>query len=387
MDLEVSCCRGVLVPQNKVIHIVHVIGIMNRGGAETMIMNLYRNIDRTKIQFDFVENTTERAAYDEEIEQLGGRIYHCPRFRGFNYPEYRNWWRRFFHEYGREFAAVHGHLGSTAAIYLAEAKRYGIFTIAHSHNTRSALTCKRLCYDLLSYRTRFIADFFFACSKEAGRDRFGVHTVQGHHFKVIRNAIDVNEFRYDENIRRRARTELGIGEKDLVVGHVGRFEKQKNHRFLIECFCRIAGARKNAKLLLIGDGILKKEMEEKVRHLGLEDKVIFAGVRKDVGFMLQAMDIFLFPSHYEGLGIALIEAQAAGLPCIISDVVPDEAVLIRKLVRKLSLEEGPKAWAIQVLQAAKHRREDCSDAVKKGGYDIHSATEWMEAFYLGKGKK
>ena len=159
--------------RNAPIRVLHVIGIMNRGGAETMIMNLYRQIDREKVQFDFVEHSIEAAAYDEEIQRLGGRIFRCPHYTGKNHLAYVKWWNGFFEKHTGEYRIVHGHIGSTAAIYLSIAKKHGLFTVAHSHNSNGPLNPRELLYRILSYRTRFVADFFFACSKQAGEDRFG----------------------------------------------------------------------------------------------------------------------------------------------------------------------------------------------------------------------
>ena len=190
----------------KTIRVLHVIGIMNRGGAETMIMNLYRNIDRDRVQFDFVENTLENGIYENEILSLGGRIFHCPKFNG-NVISYVRWWDTFFDKHKDEYTFVHGHIGSTAAMYLASARKHGIKTIAHSHNAYSkTFSLNQLEYQILSYPTRFIADYCFACSKEAGISRFG-KKVQ---FHIVRNAIDTQTFIFNDEIRKNLRKELQI---------------------------------------------------------------------------------------------------------------------------------------------------------------------------------
>ena len=368
------------------IRILHVIGRMDRGGAETMIMNLYRRIDRERVQFDFVENCSHHAAFDDEIFALGGRIYHCPRYAGTNHFAYCRWWNRFFQEHGSDYTAVHGHLGSTAAIYLSAAKRNGIYTIAHSHNTYGNGSGDLL-YRIYSFPTRRIADRFFACSVKAGLDRFGEKvTSDPTRFSVLNNAIETEKFRYDPQERERVRKELGLGDS-IVFGHVGRFLPQKNHEFLMEIFREIARQCDCAKLLLIGDGPLREAVAQKARDYGLDDRVLFLGVREDVAPFYQAMDVFLFPSLFEGLGIVAVEAQTAGLPCVISDTVPEECVLTDDLVTVCRLEDGAKTWANTALSVVSDGRRDHAGQVAERGFDISATAGRLEQFYLGIGDR
>ena len=371
---------------NTPIRILHVIGAMNRGGAETMIMNLYRHIDRSKVQFDFVEHAKE-AVFDNEIRQLGGRIYRCPRFVGVNYMTYRRWWKSFFHRNSRIYPVIHGHIGSSAGVYLDEAKKAGIYTIAHSHNTNGRISVKNLMYRAFSHRTRYIADYFFGCSEAAGKDRFGRKIVSGNRFSLLNNAIDVPKYSFNEQVRCEVRRDLGIQPQELLVGHVGRFEEQKNHRFLIKCFNLLARKKENTKLLLIGDGSLVNEIEDQIDSVGLTNQVILAGVRSDVYRLLQAMDVFVFPSLYEGLPVTMVEAQAAGLPCVISDVITDETVLIEELVRKESPKKGLDAWCRDIMQMAEIQRRDRSTEIINKGYDVHTTARWLEEFYLDKARQ
>ena len=367
------------------IRVLHVIGIMDLGGAETMIMNLYRHMDRSKVQFDFVENMNDGAHFDREISELGGKIYHCPRFTGKNYFAYRKWWKNFFDTH-TEYAFVHGHIGSTAAIYLKEAKNHGIRTIAHSHNT-SAKTARQVLYDVLAYPTRHIADYLFMCSLQAGIDRYGKKAVSDkNRAYFVPNAIDTEHYRFNTSIREKTRQELGVSENTLLVGHVGRFAEQKNHLFLLDIFREIAERMLDAKLLLVGDGTLREKIEEKIDNLGLKDKVIMAGNRTDVSSMLMAMDVFVFPSKYEGFGIVLVEAQCTGLPCIISDVIPRESIINKEGITVLSFQDTAATWASAVLESYVNDRFACIDLVKMAGFDIADAAGRMEDFYLGKGK-
>lgn len=364
--------------------ILQVTGIMNRGGAETMIMNLYRNIDRNQIQFDFVENSLEEGAFDREILSLGGRIYHCIHWNGKNHPAYVRWWKRFFKEHAGEYPIVHGHIGSTAAIYLQLAKRSGAFTIAHSHNTSNGKDIRSLLYQAASYRTRYIADYFLACSLAAGISRYGQKVVSGKRYALLPNAIDTHLFRFDQGERQRVRAELGYTENDIIIGHVGRFDAQKNHQFLIEIFSELVNRSDRIQLLLVGDGVLKERIKSAVYALKIQKKVTFLGVRTDVNRLLQGMDAFVFPSLYEGLPVTLVEAQTSGLQCIISDRIPRDALLADDLVFTESLDQPAAVWAEHIMKRLTliPQREDCSSVITAKGFDIHTTAKWLEGFYL-----
>lgn len=366
---------------NQPIRILQVIGIMNRGGAEAIIMNLYRKIDRSKVQFDFVENSFERAAFDDEIEYLGGRIYRCPHFNGKNYFLYKKWWKSFFKEHIGEYHIIHGHLGSTAAIYLKIAKNNGLFTIAHSHSSGNDHSIGHYLYQILSYKTRYIADYFFACSKVAGKDRYGEKVVTSSNFSVLNNAIDTNAFSFNEQTRNRIRKDMTL-EDDIVIGHVGRLIPVKNHRFLLQVFKHISLEIENVKMLCVGDGELKSELQLQAIELGIADKVIFTGLRTDVNDLIQAMDFFVFPSLYEGLPVSLVEIQVSGLPCVISDKVPDESILTDNLVTIVSLEESAEEWAQRIISRLGEKRYSRKDEIIAKGYDISTTSRQLMDFYI-----
>ena len=368
------------------IRVLQVIGIMNRGGAETMIMNLYRHIDRSRIQFDFVENSFEEAVFDEEIHSLGGRVFRCPHYNGKNHFAYTKWWENFFQKHEGEYRLIHGHIGSTASIYLSVAKKHGLYTVAHSHNSGTDHSAKALAYRILSYRTRNIADYFFACSEVAGVDRFGEKVTQSSHYSVLNNAIDTNQFCYDAAVRAEVRNELKIS-NECVIGHIGRFESQKNHLFLMKIFRKILEKQENSKLLLVGDGALREEIEKQVDDMRIRDKVIFTGVRADVNRLVQAMDVFVFPSLYEGLPVTLVEVQTSGLPCVISDKVPQESILVEDLVTVCNLSDNPEKWAEESLRQARTKRISRSREVAAAGYDISETAKWLGDFYLEKYKQ
>ena len=364
------------------IRVLHVIGIMNRGGAETMIMNLYRHIDRNKVQIDFVENSNEPAAFDEEILSLGGKIFHCPHYNGKNHFGYVKWWNDFFKEHRGEYPIIHGHLGSTAAIYLSAAKKYGIYTIAHSHSSGTSHGFKSLLYKIMSYNTRNVADYFFACSEAAGKDRFGSRVTSGEHYSVLNNAIDAAKFSFDSSVREAVRSEFGYGREQLVVGHIGRYTKEKNHEFVIKIFSEIRKIDKNTRLLMVGDGPLHAQMVHAAEQSGIASDTIFTGVRSDVERLMQAMDVFILPSLYEGLPVTMVEAQAAGLPCIISDKVPPECIITEGLVDILPLSAEPALWAEKILGKRNILRTDHRAEIAAHGFNITTEAVKLQEFYL-----
>lgn len=369
----------------KPIRILQVIGSMNRGGAEAMLMNYYRSIDRTKVQFDFVENYTGRAAYDDEIESLGGKIYNCPHFNGKNYIQYRNWWRNFFREHAGAYPIVHGHIGSCASIYLKEAKKHGIFTIAHSHSSGTDHSFSAFLYRLVSYNTRYIAHYFFACSAAAGIDRYGKKVSRSNRYKIVNNAIDTAAYRVNPDVRQEVRHQFGF-QNEPVIGHVGRLIGVKNHRFLIDVFREVIQKNPEAKLLLVGGGELEKELRAYAQEKGIGEQVIFVGIRSDVNRLMQAMDVFVFPSLYEGLPVTLVEAQTAGLPCVISDRIPKDSILVEELVDMMRLSDSPEKWADRALERATEPHRDTQEQIKAQGFDIAENAKWLEGFYLEHSK-
>ncbi len=359
---------------------MHVLGALNPGGIEIMVMNLYRNIDRSKIQFDFVVHTPERCYYEDEIEKLGGKVYRIPSFLGYNFNFYRKAWRAFFAEHS-EFAWVHGHMGSSAAIYLEVAKLFGIRTIAHSHGTTRIINVKEFFYKVFSYPTRFVADQFFACSLDAGRDRYGKRVLVSPKFQLVRNAFDIDSFKFSMDERDKTRAALGLSDA-LIIGHVGRFDVAKNHPFILKVFREVVKMRPEARLVLVGDGDTRKSIEKMMNDMGLAASIILLGTRHDIPQLLQAMDVFLFPSLLEGLGISLIEAQCSGLPCVTSTRVPEE-VKITELVEFLDLEKAPEVWAEAVCSSMLKNRHDRIKEAEAAGYEIKSQTRILEEFYLG----
>lgn len=360
----------------KPVRVLHVVTYMGRGGLETMLMNYYRRIDRDLVQFDFLTHRSFRADYDQEIEQLGGRIYHLPRLNPFS-PSYLRSLDRFFREH-REYKIVHSHLDCMAGIPLKYAAKNGVpVRIAHAHNSGQEKNGKYLLKLCFKQNITRYATHLFACSKAAGRWMFGKND-----FHVLNNAIDAEEYVFNERIREKIRAELDIGPETFVCGHVGRFLPQKNHEFLIDVFAQIVKLHGDSRLLLVGDGALAERIREKCRKPELSDKVIFTGVREDVPDLLQAMDLFLFPSLFEGLPVALIEAQASGLPCLISDQVPAECEKTTGLVRRMSLGAGAQKWADEAVRQIGRIRENKRCEIEDAGFDIRKNAEKLQEFYL-----
>jgi len=362
----------------KVLRVLHVFGSLDRGGAETMIMNLYRKIDRNKIQFDFIVHGNEIGAYEKEIESYGGKVYHLSKYKGTNHFTYIKEWKNFLEKH-KEYEIIHSHMRSTASIYLAIAKKMNRTGIIHSHSTSSGKGFVALVKDILQLRLRFISDYFFACSSEAGKWLFGKKVCQRENFFLIKNAVDAEKFSYCEETRVKMRKKLGL-EHNIIIGHIGRFIPVKNHEFIIDIFQRILQILPEARLMLVGEGSLETIIQDKVNNLGLSDKVLFTGVRTDIANLLQAMDLLVMPSLFEGLPVVLIESQAAGLPTLISTQISDE-VKITNLVENLSLEDSPNEWAQKsVAMMEKLKRRNTYQELFEAGYDMPSVARWYEEF-------
>lgn len=368
------------------IRILHVIGSLDMGGSQTMILNLYKNVDRSEIQFDFVVREGKKYLLEDEITNLGGKIYRLPGLNEKNFFEYTSAWKKFFSSH-KEYKIIHGHVRSTASIYLRIAKKFGLFTISHSHNTSSGKGITAYMKNILQFPIRFVADYFFACSKNAGTWLFGKQIVDSKRFKILNNAIDAKQYVFSASSRNDIRNELKIDTNAFVIGNVGRFHSQKNQIFLIDVFKVVHDQNENAILLLVGDGDLRNDILERIKYYKLGDSVILAGVRDDVPQILSAIDVFVFPSIFEGLGIVAIEAQAAGLQTICADSIPKEAN-ITELFQYMSLDDSVEKWASSILKYENgYERKNMSNEIKKRGYDILSSSEWLRQFYLNLDKK
>ena len=360
---------------NKPIRVLCVFSCLERGGSETMCMNLYRAIDRKKVQFDFVKHTQDIGAYEEEIIALGGRVFSAPKIQLTSYYNYTDWWKNHFigHE---EHNIIHIFYFTCTAVIAPIVHKHNRYVVGHCHTSFRVSNVKSF------IEKRFIriggtqVDYALACSDKAGRFMFGKRE-----YHVLNNAIDTGLYRYNPIIRQRCRNYLS---NDIIIGHIGRFVPVKNHHFLLDIFSVIKKKKEHTKLMLVGDGPLRNEIEEYARHLGLENDIIFTGVRSDVNELVQAMDFFVFPSLFEGLPVTIVEAQASGLPCVISDTVPDECILTKDLVTIMSLKQSAEEWANHILSRLGKPRVSHAEEVRAHGYDIAETSKWLEEFYLSK---
>lgn len=359
------------------IRVLHIVTYMGRGGLETMLMNYYRHIDRNKVQFDFLVHRDFEADYDKEICELGGRIYHISRLIPWSYS-YRKKLKTFFREHP-EYKIVHVHQDCLSAVALQCAKECDVpVRIAHSHTSCAVKNLKYIVKRYYKKKIPVYATDLFACGKQAGEWMFS-----GKNFRIIPNGIYLKKFRYSEVTRNRIRKEMHVDE-NVVIGHVGNFTKAKNHTHLMEIFYEIQKRNSSACLVLAGSGELQEKVRRQVIELGIQEKVIFLGTRSDVNELLQAMDVLAFPSLYEGLPVTLIEAQAAGLPCVISDHVSEECIVTRDLVTVMKLTDSPAEWAEHILSRINKKRKDCTQEIVKAGYDIESSVKKLGNFYLSK---
>ena len=364
----------------KEIRVLNLFTIMNRGGAETMVMNYYRRIDRSKLQFDFMVHREDRGAYDDEIEAMGGKIFRMPPIRPWTASAYKKQVAQFYYEHP-VYKIIHSHMSELGYYDFIEAEKAGIpVRIAHAHNRPYGVDIKSPIR--WYYKTKMLPHIthMFMCGNESGEWLFGEKNKDK--FIMLNNAIDSEKYRFDWRKRELIRNNLGIAD-NLVIGHVGRFAPQKNHKFIIEVFTEALKTAPNAVLLLIGEdsGEISNEIHSLVSKRGILDKIRFLGVRNDVEDLLQAMDVFLFPSLFEGLSLASVEAQAAGLPIIISDKVPIECK-ITQLVHVMNLNSSVKAWANEAVRLARLPHIDTYQKIVESGFDIKENANWLQDFYV-----
>lgn len=361
------------------VRILHVVPNMNSGGLENLIMNLYRNIDRSKIQFDFLVHYQKKGIFDDEIEKLGGKIYRFTFREDNNIIKYIRDLNKFFKEH-TEYKIVHGHMASLGYIYLGIAKKYKVpVRIAHSHGTSYLKTLKGYVKFITFKFAKYKSNVNFACSTEAGQYLFG----KKRKFEFIPNAIDMQKFEYNKKIREEVRRKLGIDDK-IVIGNVGRFNLQKNHKFIIDIFNGVRKKKKEVILLLVGDGELHKDIEKQIQQLGIEEDVKLLGVRKDTNELYQAMDIFLMPSLFEGLPLAGVEAQASNLKCFFSNTITRE-VQISNNIEFLSLELKAEQWADIIIKNFNYDRKNVK--ITNRNFDIKNLAKQMEKRYIEYNKR
>jgi glycosyltransferase involved in cell wall biosynthesis len=370
--------------------VLHIVGGMNRGGVETWLMHVLRHIDRDRFRMDFLAHTDQPCAYDDEIRLLGSQVIACPLDKKRPWEYARNF-KRILREHG-PYDVVHSHVHHFSGYTLWLAHQAHVpMRIAHSHNDttsvdRQARLPRRLYLRLAEYLVRRYMSVGLSCSRQAAAALYGTQWENNPKVQILYYGIDLSPFH--ESVDSMAvRQELGIPPDAFVVGHVGRFYVQKNHTFLVDIALEVAQQEPRMYLLLVGEGPLRPEIEHKVAHLGLVNRVIFTGSRSDVPrLMMGAMDIFLMPSLHEGLPMVGIESQAAGLPLIISDAVTSELDIVKPLVHRLSLRQSAEVWAEQVLQqfhtSSPAKRAEALENIKKSIFNVQKSAEELQKIYF-----
>lgn len=369
------------------IRVLLLFTIMNRGGAETMVMNYYRHIDRSKIQFDFMVHREQRGAFEDEIEALGGKIYRMPPVYPQNFKRYQKMLKFFFDEHP-EYQIIHSHMGELGYFAFKEAKKRNIpVRICHAHNAPDfrhetlSQYLKLLPRLYFIHRIRPLTTNYFVCSHIAGLWYYGKKRKD--QFIFMKNAVEVDPLSYSSEEAFRMRKNLGFSQNQHIICHVGRFNRQKNHVFLIDIFQEVHKKDSNAILLLIGDGELRGEIQKKVEKLHLQKNVRFLGVRNDVNLLLKASDTLLFPSLYEGLSVVMVEAQATGIRCVVADTLAQETIINKERVELLSLKLSAEDWANAVLcRKSEYNRESAASILRETGWDVCENAKWLQNYYL-----
>ena len=362
------------------VRVAQIMGKWVGGGVESVVMNYYRYIDRTKIQFDFICDDDSTNIPYEEIEKLGGKVILIPPYQ--KVFKYHNKLKKILKE--GHYKIVHSHINTLSVFSLFAAKCAGVpVRIAHSHSTTNKKEKKKnLLKQLLRPFSELFATDYMCCSELAGRWLFGDKEYDKGNVYLLNNAIDLDKFKYNETLRKKKRKELGIKDDTLVIGHIGRFVAQKNHDYLIDIFNEIHKKNNNSVLLLAGQGPLMEDIKNKVKELNLEDSVKFLGQRNDANELYQAFDVFLLPSLYEGLPVVGVEAQAAGLLCYLSDDMTKETKVL-DITKFMSLNNTPEEWANNILDdVKKYKRIDTSKEMTAKNFNIKEEAKKLEEYYL-----
>lgn len=369
---------------NEPVRVLEILAGLGMGGAETMIMNLYRHMDRSKVQLDFVITYPHMNHYIAEVEALGGKVYVLPVFNGHNPIQVRHAWKKFLDEHA-EYKLAHCHIWSYVSLFLPELHKHNVKIIAHSHCDSNGHGFQARVKDVMQRPISKQADYFMACSQKAGEWLFGKEIANSDRFWVLKNAIEAEKFVYNQEIRTDARIELGYSNDDYVVGFLSRVTYQKKPEFLIDIAHELYNRKMHdVKFLIVGDGELLNPMKRQVKDSGLEDKFVFTGTRSDSYRMYNAMDVYVLPSRFEGLSITTVEAQAAGLISIISDEIPQEAI-VTNLTRTVTSIDDASLWADEIQWAYSQRgenRQNTLEQVREHGYDVSDTCVWVQDRYL-----
>lgn len=365
------------------IRVLHVVTIMNRNGLENRIMDIYRNIDRNKVQFDFLVQRKEKGMFDDEIKRLGGKIFYFQKPSPVKFISYINGLNKFFKK-NNDYKIVHSHINTFSTWILMVAKRNDIpIRIAHSRTWGMEKSWKSLFKIVSKLFINIPTTHKFACSKQAGEWLFGKKGIEKpNYFRVIPNSIIIEKFSYKPEIRKQIRNKLGLKETTKAYVHVGRFVPQKNHEFLLKVFKQLTLLDNDSVLYLFGEGELESMIILWAKQLNIFDKIKLMGNVSNVGDYLNAMDSFIFPSIFEGFGTVVIEAQCSGLPVLASDSIPYETK-VSNLQEFMSLNDSELLWADKLYDmTVNNNRRDHSLEIKQAGYDIKDTYKSLEKFYL-----
>lgn len=372
-------CGSEISDNTSPVRVLHLLQRMEPAGVQSFLMNLYRGIDRSKVQFDFLVHYKEHQFYDDEIESMGGRIYKLSVREDYNLALYRLQLRRFFANHN-EYSILHGHMETLSGIWMKEAERAEIPTrIAHSHTAGFGKGLKAAVREVFRRQYPLYATDLFACSKAAGDFMF-----PGRTYQLVPNAIDVQRYAFRTEVRSEVRAELGIDADAFVVGHIGRFHRSKNQLFLLEIMSELGSLIRNCQLIIAGDGEERSAIEAKISELGINNCVRLLGKRQDAYRLYQAFDAFVLPSYFEGMPLVGVEAQASGCPSFFSTGVSSETG-ITKLATFLPLASGPRVWAQRIASFQEERpRPHYATEVSDAGFDVRSLARTMERFYLSR---
>lgn len=371
----------------KPIRVLQIFTILNRGGAESMIMNYYRKLNRELFQFDFLVHREEEGIFEEEIRTLGGRIFRLPSINPLFPEAYYKRFREFLRE--NPYKIIHSHINTFSYFPLKVAKELNVpVRISHAHTTTKELTAQlwfqspkealKIWFKTSNKeKVSLVSNHLFSCGIEAGKWLYNEKE-----FTILPNAIDLDHYIFNQDQAMELKRKFGL-QDSFVVGHVGNFSYPKNYPFILEVFAEMLKMEPTSKLLLVGMGQMYEQIKRKTIELGINASVVFLGSRNDVPQLLQIMDVFIFPSHYEGLPVTLVEAQASGIPILASSNISNE-VAISKNIEFLSLTQNPIEWAKRLLFWENNIRKSSIDEVRDNNYDIVQNTRFLEQFYLEK---
>lgn len=373
----------------KVKRILHIVSAMDRGGAETLIMNIYRNIDRSKVQFDFVTHSEKVDDYDVEIKLLGGRIYKTESLGSVGPFKYTNNLVRIISS--TTYEVVHVHTDFQCGFPALAARLSGVQNrICHSHSTnwlKNNGAINGLIFKALQGLIKWNATKLCSCSEEAAAFLFGKKSIEYNKVKILKNSIDISGYmNMGNDIRSSVIEEFDLSPKVKLLGHVGKFSESKNQKFILKVLKKVVEKDSNYVAIFVGDGPLRETIELEARKLGLMDHVKFIGVREDIARLMVSFDIFLFPSIFEGFGIVMLEAQSAGTPCLASTAVPKTVDLGLDLVAFLSIDNTEEQWKEAILSHSFSKAVNPKEVEKqiryKGFHIDDNVTEWMNLYDL-----